>query len=60
MFQEMKGDVFCFPFLPTVQKLKEGAVIPEDPIQMMKYRTKMPILTGLLNRDGLIGFYLGE
>ncbi|KAK7590736.1 hypothetical protein V9T40_002349 [Parthenolecanium corni] len=58
MKTEMKGDVFCFPFLPTVQKLKEGAVIPEDPNQMIKYRTKMPILTGLLNRDGLMGFYL--
>lgn len=46
-------------FSPTVQKCIENAIIPEDPREMCKKAKKVPILTGLMNKEGLLAYFLG-
>lgn len=51
--------MLAIAFMPTVEALEEGAIIPEQPIVMVKDALKLPTITGLVAKEGMFAFYIG-
>lgn len=59
ILQMHRGNITLNTFSPTIQKGMENAIIPEDPRDMCKKANKVPTLTGLMNKEGLLTYFLG-
>lgn len=54
IWQSAPGSCFSYPFIPSVEKIKDGAFLPDCPEKLIKSATPMPTIIGFNDQDGLL------
>lgn len=44
------------PFMPSVEVIEEGAVIPRSPVELMNEIEPVPIIFGVCENEAVFGF----
>lgn len=58
--QKYPGKCTVYPFLPSIEQIKENAVLPDHPNRLLKNTRRIPVMMGMTEKEGANMFFKGD